>query len=234
MSEVAKTVKDKRLLKLIRRLLTVGILSNGLVKASDQGTPQGNPLSPLLSNIMLDLLDKELERRGHKFCRFGDDCNVYVRSQRVGQRVMHSLTNFIEKKLKLKVNRTKSAVDRVHRRSFVGFSFLHNRSPKIRISSKAIKRFKDTIRELTRMGKWTRAQEVIARVAKYCRGWLAYFGFSQTPSKLKILASWVRRRLRNVLWKQWETAKNRTKQLINLGVNHDLVKARRGTNKSDW
>lgn len=234
MSKVAKTVKDKRLLKLIRQLLTVGILSNGLVKASDQGTPQGNPLSPLLSNIMLDLLDKELERRGHKFCRFVDDCNVYVRSPRAGQRVMRSLTNFIEKKLKLKVNRDKSAVDSVYRRSFVGFSFFNFKTLKIRLSPKTIKRFKERIRQLTQRGKWMRMQEITAKVAQYVKGWLAYFRHSQTSSEFWKLESWLRRRLRCAFWKQWKTSKNRFKQLRNFGVKYDLACRTAGSLKGSW
>ena len=234
MSEIAKTVRDKRLLKLIRQLLTAGVLSNGPVQSSDQGTPQGNPLSPLLSNIMLDLLDKELEGRGHKFCRFVDDCNVYVRSRRAGERVMKSLTSFIEKKLKLKVNREKSAVDSVYRRSFVGFSFFNFTHLKIRLSPKTIKRFKERIRQLTRRGKWMCMEDVITKVAQYVRGWLAYFRYSQTPCELWKLASWLRRRLRCAFWKQWKTGKNRFKQLRNLGIKYDLASRAAGSPKGAW
>jgi RNA-directed DNA polymerase len=235
MSETAKTVQDKRLLKLIRRLLTVGILSNGLGKASNQGTPQGNPLSPLLSNIMLDLLDKELERRGHKFCRFADDCNVYVRSQRAGERVMQSLNNFIEKKLKLKINRNKSKVDKVHKRDFLGFSFTTSReNPRIKISPKAIRRFKEVIRKITLAGKWTNTQKVIERIKVYSEGWLAYFGYSQTPSVLSKLASWLRRKLRCMFWRQWKTGKNRYTQLRKLGIQHELASITAGSNKRQW
>ena len=234
MSEIAKTVKDKRLLKLLRHFLTIGNLSNGLVKASDRGMPQGNPLSPLLSNIMLDLLDKELEKRGHKFCRYADDCNVYVRSPRAGKRVMQSLTNFIEKKLKLKVNQNKSAVDRHIRRDFLGFTFYGNRIPRIRLSKKTIRRFKQRIRKLTKAGKWRRAQDVITKVAIYCKGWLAYFGHSQTPGVFAGLASWVRRKLRGLFWRQWKTCKNRFKQLRKLGIESDLAGRTAGSSKGTW
>jgi RNA-directed DNA polymerase len=234
MSEIVKTVKDKILLKLLRKLLNTGILINGLMKVADKGTPQGSPLSPLLSNIMLDLLDKELERRGHKFCRYVDDCNVYVRSHRAGKRVMQSLTTFIEKKLKLKVNQSKSAVDRHIRRAFLGFTFYGNRIPRIRLSKTTIKRFKQRIRKLTKAGKWSRAQEVIRKVVTYCKGWLAYFGYSQTPGVLAQLAAWVRRKLRCVFWKQWKTCKNRCKQLSKLGINSDLAGRTAGSSKGGW
>ena len=234
MSEIAKAVKDKRLLKLIRQLLTAGILCNGLAKASDQGMPQGNPLSPLLSNIMLDLLDKELERRGHKFCRFVDDCNVYVRSPRAGERVMRSLTDFIEKKLKLKVNQDKSAVESVYRRSFVGFSFFNFKTLKIRLSPKTIKHFKEKVRQLTRRGKWMCMQDVIEKVAQYVKGWLAYFRYSQTSSEFWKLESWLRRRLRCAFWKQWKTGKNRFKQLRKLGVSYESASRTAGSIKGAW
>ncbi len=235
MSEIAKTVQDKRVLTLIRRLLTTGILSNGSVKPSNQGTPQGNPLSPLLSNILLDLLDKELERRGHKFCRFADDCNVYVRSQRAGERVMKSLNNFIEKKLKLKINQSKSRVDQAHKREFLGFSFTTSKeNPRIKISPTAITRFKEVIRRMTRAGKWISTQKVIDKVKVYSEGWLAYFGYSQTPSLLTGLASWLRRKLRCMFWRQWKTGKNRYTQLRKLGIQHELAKITAGSNKRQW
>jgi len=183
---------------------------------------------------MLDLLDKELERRGHKFCRYADDCNVYVRSMRAGKRVMQSLTNFIEKKLKLKVNQSKSAVDGICRRNFLGFTFTSDENPKIRLSPKAIKQFKDRVRKLTLAGKGTRMNKVIAFTAKYCKGWLAYFNVCNTPSKLKELVSWLRRKLRAIFWKQWKTGVNRYKQLRKLGINYDLAKQTAGSNKGRW
>ena len=235
MSEIVKTVRDKRLLKLIRKLLKAGILSKGLVRPSDKGMSQGNPLSPLLSNIMLDLLDKELERRGHKFCRFVDDCNIYVCSQRAGERVMKSLTNFIEKKLKLRVNQHKSAVDKVSKRDFLGFTFtISKENPRIKVSPKAIKRFKDVIRKITLAGKWTSIPDIMEKIITYSEGWLAYFGYSQTPSVLSNLLSWMRRKLRCVFWRQWKTAKNRYTQLRNLGIDENFARITAGSNKGQW
>lgn len=235
MSKLAKQIKDKRLLKLIRQLLTAGIFKNGLAKCSDRGTPQGNPLSPLLSNILLDSLDKELERRGHKFCRFADDCNIYVRSQRAGKRVMQSLNNFIERKLKLKLNRVKSKVVKAHESDFLGFSFTSSKeNPRTKVSAKALTHFKEVIKKITRAGKWQSTQQVITRIKEYSTGWLAYFGHSQVPSVLSRLASWLRRRLRCVFWRQWKTGKNRYTQLRSLGIQHELAKITAGSNKGQW
>jgi len=234
MSELAKSISDKRLLKLLRGFLTIGILVNGLVKASDKGMPQGSPLSPLLSNIMLDLLDKELIKRGHKFCRFADDCNVYVRSQRAGKRVMRSLKNFIGKRLKLKINQNKSKVDGVNRRSFLGFSFTGGKILKRRISEESIRRFKERVRILTLASKGKRMGKVIEKLVKYARGWLAYFSYCQTPSVLTKLLRWMRRKLRCAYWRQWKTMKNRVKQLRKLGVEYDLAKRTAGSNKRQW
>lgn len=181
---------------------------------------------------MLDLLDKELERRGHKFCRYADDCNVYVRSKKAGIRVMQSLTNFIEKKLKLKVNRNKSAVDRDFRRTFLGFSFTHSReNPRIRVSKESIQQFKYTVRKLTRMGKYTSTDKMLERIAQYCKGWLAYFEISQAPSPVRKLEKWIRPRLRAAFWKQWKTPKNRYKQLRKLGIRTSLAGISAKTNK---
>lgn len=232
MSEVAKTIKDKRLLKLLRRLLTAGILSKGWIQPSDKGTPQGNPLSPLLSNIMLDLLDKELEQRKHKFCRYADDCNVYVRSKKAGKRVMRSLTKFIEKKLKLKVNRDKSTLARDSETTFLGFSFTSDKSdPKIIVPRKTIEKFKGNIRKLTATGKYTSVSKVIENVARYCQGWLAYFGINQVPETFENLEPWIRTRLRGVHWKQWKTPQNRFKELRKLGIGTTLARISAATNK---
>jgi len=235
MSEVAKTIQDKRLLRLLRQLLTSGILANGLAKPSDRGMPQGNPLSPLLSNILLDLLDKELEKRGHKFCRFADDCNIYVRSARAGKRVMASLTNFITKKLKLCVNQRKSAVDATYKRSFLGFSFTRDKEhPRIKVSPEAVQRFQGVMRKLTLASKWTSMPDVIKKIVAYNKGWLAYFGYSQVPSILAKLIAWLRRKLRCAFWRQWKTAKNRYAQLRKLGLNHDYARMAAGSNKGQW
>jgi len=201
MGRVAQRISDKRLLKLIRALLNAGVMEDGLVGPTEEGTPQGGPLSPLLSNLVLDDLDRELEARGHRFVRYADDCNIYVRSERAGRRVMASMSRFIAKRLKLKVNRDKSAVDRPWKRAFLGFSFTGGREPRRRIAPKALRRFKQRIRELTpRTGRWS-VEQNCERLARYVVGWRSYFGFCQTPSVLAKLDSWIRRRLRSLVWK---------------------------------
>lgn len=186
-SEIAKRIADKRVLKLIRSFLRVGILKDGGRIFSEEGTQQGSPLSPLLSNVLLDIFDKELERRGLRFCRYADDCNVYVKSDRAGHRVMASLRTFLTTKLKLKVNEQKSEVSRVYRRSFLGFSFTSGKTPKRRIASEAIKRFKKEIQSYTRASKGMSMEKVMVNLAKYIRGWISYFGFCQTPSVVPLL-----------------------------------------------
>jgi RNA-directed DNA polymerase len=196
MASVARRVEDKRLLKLIRSFLNAGVMENGLVSPTDEGTPQGGPLSPLLSNLVLDELDRELQNRGHRFVRYADDCNIYVRSERAGRRVMESVEHFIARKLKLKVNAAKSAVARPWNRKFLGFTFTANRQPKRRIAPKALARFTRKVRELTRRTRGIRVETMVEQLSSYLRGWGSYFGFCQTPSVLESLNSWVRRRLR--------------------------------------
>src|SRR5262244_467988 len=196
MGQIAKRVRDKRLLKLIRAFLNAGVMENGLVSPSVEGTPQGGPLSPLLSNLVLDELDRELERRGLRFVRYADDSNIYVRSERAGQRVMESVKRFITKKLKLKVNEAKSAVARPQQRKFLGFSFSNGPEIKRIIAPKALDRFKHRIRELTRRAKGVSIEETIAELAPYMRGWRSYFGYCETPEVLISLTRWVRLRLR--------------------------------------
>jgi RNA-directed DNA polymerase len=219
MGQVAKLVTDKRVLKLLRAFLTAGVMENGLVSPVDEGTPQGGPLSPLLSNLVLDELDRELERRGHRLVRYADDCNIYVRSKRAGQRVMESVTRFITKRLKLKVNQQKSAVARPEERKFLGFSFTRNREPKRRMAPKAMARFKERVRELTRRTRGVSLEEMVADLSAYLRGWRGYFGFCQTPSVLMHLDSWLRRRLRSVVWKQWKRFGRRAQELPKRGVS---------------
>src|SRR5262244_3870734 len=196
MSRVARRIKDRRVLKLIRAFLNAGVTENGLISPTDEGTPQGGPLSPLLSNLLLDELDKELEKRGHRFVRYADDCNIYVRSERAGQRVMGSITRFITQKLKLKVNEAKSAVARPQQRKFLGFSFTDGPEVKRIIAPKALDRFKRRIREITRRAKGVSIEETIAELAPYMRGWRSYFGFCETPEVLISLTRWIRLRLR--------------------------------------
>src|SRR6184192_3012533 len=192
MGQIAKRVEDKRLLKLIRAFLNAGVMENGLVSPSVEGTPQGGPLSPLLSNLVLDELDRELERRGHRFVRYADDCNIYVRSERAGQRVMEGITRFITHRLKLKVNQAKSAVARPWQRKFLGFSFTSEREPRRRIAPKAIARFKERIREQTCRTRGISLALMVKQIATYLRGWLGYFGDCQTPSVLQRLEAWLR------------------------------------------
>ena len=234
MGQVAKRVEDKRLLKLIRAFLNTGVMENGLVSPSVEGTPQGGPLSPLLSNLVLDELDRELERRGHRYLRYADDCNIYVRSQRAGQRVMESITRFITQKLKLKVNETKSAVAQPQVRKFLGFSFTAGPEIKRVIAPKALDRFKQRIRGITRKAKGVSIEKTIAELASYMRGWRGYFGFCETPVVLEYLTRWVRLRLRAALWRQWKTPRRRRAALLALGVRTRLASHTAGSGRGPW
>jgi RNA-directed DNA polymerase len=234
MGQIAKRVEDKRLLKLIRAFLNAGVMENGLVSPSVEGTPQGGPLSPLLSNIVLDELDRELERRGLRFVRYADDSNIYVRSERAGQRVMESTKRFITKKLKLKVNEAKSAVARPQHRKFLGFSFSDRPEVKRIIAPKALDRFKHRIREITRRAKGVSIDETIAELAPYMRGWRSYFGFCETPEVLIYLTRWVRLRLRAALWRQWRTPRRRRAALLALGVRPRLANNTAGSGRGPW
>src|SRR6202140_824478 len=218
MGRIATRIEDKRLLKLIRAFLNAGVMENGLVSPSVEGTPQGGPLSPLLSNLVLDELDRELERRGHRFVRYADDCNVYVRSERAGNEVMGSVTQFITQKLRLKVNEAKSAVARPQERKFLGFSFSAGPEVKRTIAPKALDRFKQRIREITRRAKSVSMKTTMEELAPYLRGWRGYFGFCETPEVLLALTRWVRLRLRAALWRQWKTPRRRRAALIALRV----------------
>jgi RNA-directed DNA polymerase len=202
MAAIARRVSDKRMLKLIRAFLESGVMESGLVSPVEEGTPQGGPLSPLLSNLVLDELDRELERRRHCFVRYADDCNIYVASERAGKRVMQSVTGFLRRRLKLKVNETKSAVARPQERKFLGFSFTAGAQPKRRIAPKALLRCKQRIRELTRRTRGISLQQMTNELGSYLRGWKSYFAFCETPSVLHGLDQWIRRRLRSVIWKQ--------------------------------
>jgi len=234
MGQIAKRVEDKRLLKLIRAFLNAGVMENGLVSPSVEGTPQGGPLSPLLSNLVLDELDRELERRGHRFVRFADDSNIYVRSERAGQRVMESMTRFITQKLKLKVNEAKSAVARPQERKFLGFSFSAGPEVKRVIAPKALDRFKRRIREITRRAKGVSMQTTMEELVPYMRGWRSYFGFCETPVVLQYLTRWVRLRLRAALWRQWKTQRRRRAALIALGVQPRLASNTAGSGHGPW
>ena len=217
MARVAARVSDKRMLKLIRAFLNAGVMEDGLVRSIDEGTPQGGPLSLLLSNLMLDDLDQELARRGHRFCRYADDCNIYVRSRRAGERVMASVCQFLTTKLRLKVNESKSAVARPEERKFLGFSITNDGSQR-QIAPKAIDRFTTRVRQLTRRTLGVSLQKLMEPLVRYLVGWRAYFGFCQTPIVLSTLDTWIRRRLRMYLWRQWKTGRNRFAQLRQRGV----------------
>ncbi|MGA2302388.1 MAG: group II intron reverse transcriptase/maturase [Candidatus Acidiferrum sp.] len=234
MGQVAKRVEDKRLLKIIRAFLNAGVMENGLVSPSVEGTPQGGPLSPLLSNLVLDELDGELERRGHRYVRYADDCNIYVRSERAGQRVMKSITQFITQKLKLKVNETKSAVARPQERKFLGFSFTDGPEVKRAIAPKALARFKRRVREITRRAKGVSIETTMEELAPYMRGWRSYFGFCETPRVLVYLTCWVRVRLRVALWRQWKTPRRRRAALLALGVHPKLASNTAGSGRGSW
>ena len=234
MSALAKRVSDKRLLRLIRAFLNAGVMENGLVSPTDEGTPQGGPLSPLLSNLVLDELDRELQRRGHRFVRYADDCNIYVQSERAGQRVMESVEHFIRQKLKLKVNAAKSAVARPRERKFLGFTFTSNRQPKRRIAPKALARFTQKVRELTRRTRGISVGTMVEQLSSYLRGWGSYFGFCQTPSVLEHLNSWIRRRLRCVQWKQWKRGRRRYAELVKRGVSGYTAAVTAGAHHGPW
>jgi RNA-directed DNA polymerase len=234
MAQVAKRITDKRVLRLIRAFLNAGVMEAGLVSPTDEGTPQGGPLSPLLSNLVLDELDKELERRGHRYVRYADDANIYVHSQRAGQRVMESITGFITKKLKLKVNSQKSAVAKPWERKFLGFSFTSHREPKRRIAPKAVLRFRKRVLELTRRTRGISLQKRMDELNPYLQGWQGYFGYCQTPSVMRNLDGWVRRRLRSVLWMQWKTSRRRFAELRQRGIGKDLAAQTVGSSHGPW
>jgi RNA-directed DNA polymerase len=234
MSKLALRIQDRTLLRLIRRFLTAGVMKGGLVSPNLEGTPQGGPLSPLLSNIVLDELDKELERRGHRFVRYADDCNIYVKSKRAGERVMKAITHFIEGKLKLKVNREKSAVDRPWRRKFLGFSFTSNLKPKVRISPQSIRRFKDKIRNLTSRRKSIAMENRIHKLNEYLVGWVNYYNLADTRSVIVKLEGWLNRRLRMIRWKEWKLPKTKVRKLIELGVPEWKAYEWGNTRKAYW
>jgi RNA-directed DNA polymerase len=234
MGTIAKRVEDKRLLKLIRAFLNAGVMEDGLVSPSVEGTPQGGPLSPLLSNLVLDELDRELERRGHRFVRYADDSNIYVRSERAGQRVMESVKRFITKKLKLKVNESKSAVAKPQGRKFLGFSFTGGKELKRKIAPKAIDRFKERVREITHESRGRGMEKVMAKLAQYLRGWRGYFGFCETPAVLRHLDSWIRRRVRCAFWRQWKTGRKRYAELVRRGVSRKSAAEAAGSRRGPW
>jgi len=218
MARVARKVTDKRVLKLIRAYLNAGVMENGVCQKTEEGTPQGGPLSPLLANILLDDLDKELASRGLHFVRYADDCNIFVASKRAGERVMESVMRFVEEKLRLKVNREKSAVARPWKRKFLGFSFTTHKQATIRLAPKTIERFKEKVREITSRTRSMSMEERISRLNRYLMGWIGYFRLASAKTYCEQLDQWIRRRLRMCLWKQWKRVRTRIRELRALGV----------------
>jgi len=234
MARVARRVKDKRVLLLIRRYLQAGVMEGGLVSPRVEGTPQGGPLSPLLSNILLDELDRELERRGHRFARYADDCNVYVRSKAAGERVMASLERFLRERLRLRINRDKSAVARPWQRKFLGYSVTAHREAKLRVAPQSVKRLKAKLRPMLRRGRGRNLGSTIRDLGPVLRGWAAYFRLAETKGSFEELDQWVRRKLRCILWRQWKRPRTRFKELRRLGLDETRARASAGNGQGPW
>ena len=235
MAKVARRVHDKRVLRLIRRYLEAGVMDGGLVHATTEGTPQGSPLSPLLSNVMLDDLDWELERRGHQFVRYADDGRIYVRSRRAGERVMASITQYVEQRLKLRVNREKSVVARALRRPFLGFCFLPRMGEvKVLVDPKALRRAKDRLRALTSRRWGVSMERRIDEINRFTVGWTAYFRLADTPTVFEELDKWLRRRLRQVRWKEWKRVRTRRRKLRALGISETNARQWATSRKGYW
>ena len=235
MYRIAYHVHDKRVLKVIRAFLTAGVLENGVKVSTEEGTPQGGPLSPLLANILLDALDKELDKRGHKYVRYADDCNIYVRSRRAGERVMANVREFLEKKLRLKMNEQKSGVDRANRRKFLGFTLMKRMGKTcIAISWKSRERFKEKIRELTNRNRGISMENRLDRLNRYLRGWMTYYRLSETPSIPNTLDQWIRRRLRACRLKEWKRSRTVYSRLRSLGIADEEARKLAGSRKGYW
>jgi RNA-directed DNA polymerase len=218
MSRLARKISDKRVLRTIRRYLQAGMMTGGMASPRTEGTPQGGPLSPLMSNVLLDELDKELERRGHKFCRYADDCNIYVRSRQAGERVMASVTEFLEKRLRLKVNLEKSAVARPWERKYLGYSMTGHKQPRLKVAGSSIKRLKAKVRVIFREGRGRSLSQVIKELNTLLRGWMQYFRLAEVKGIFEELDGWIRRKLRCLIWLQWKRPKTRAKELIKRGL----------------
>ena len=235
MSRVERKVKDVRILKLIRRYLQAGIMEDGLTKASVEGTPQGGPLSPLLSNILLDDLDKELERRGHSFCRYADDCNIYVHTERAGERVKASVTEYLKNKLKLKANEAKSSVGRPWKLTFLGYTTTVDKEPRLRASKRSINRFKDALKELFRQGRGHNINRFIReKLNPVIRGWGAYYSLTQVKWIFEELGEWIRRRLRCVLWRQMKRGRTRARKLMKRGIGEERARKSAYNGRGPW
>lgn len=234
MARVARRVKDKRVLLLIRRYLQAGMMEGGLVSARVEGTPQGGPLSPLLSNVLLDELDGELERRGHRFVRYADDCNVYVQSKAAGERVMASLERFLTKRLRLRINRDKSAVARPWKRKFLGYSVTWHRKPKLKVAPESVKRLKGKLRRKLRQGLGRNLGRVARDLGPVIRGWVAYYRLSEVKGSFERLDEWLRRKLRCIQWRQWKHPRTRRRRLIALGLDPESARRAAGNGRGPW
>ena len=235
MSRLARRIKDKRVLRLIRRYLQAGMMANGLTTVRREGTPQGGPLSPLLSNILLDELDKELERRGHKFCRYADDSNIYVQSRSAGERVMKSITRFLEQRLRLKVNAEKSAVARPWERKFLGYSLTWHREARLKVAASSVQRLKEKLREIFRRGRGRNVGRLIeAELTPLLRGWMNYFRLAEVKGVFDVLDSWIRRKLRCLIWRQWKRPYTRAKHLMRRGVKEAQARESAGNGRGPW
>lgn len=234
MARVARRVRDKRLIRLIGRYLRAGVMSEGTVHAHEEGTPQGGPLSPLLSNILLDDLDKELERRGRRFCRYADDCNIYVKSKAAGEQAMQSITRFLAKKLRLKVNEEKSAVDRPWNRKLLGYTMTHHQSPKLKVSPNSIMRAKARVKEIIRKGRGRSLPKVAGELTTFLRGWVNYFRLSRVKVAFEALDQWIRRKLRLILWRQWKTPRTRARKMIERGIERARASTSAYNGRGPW
>lgn len=234
MARVGRKVGDKQILGLIGRYLRAGLMASGTVTQRTQGTPQGGPLSPLLSNILLDDLDKELERRDHTFCRYADDCNIYVRSRRAGERVLASLTRFLNQRLKLKVNEAKSAVDRPWKRTFLGYSMTFHMKPRLKVAATSVVRFKGKLRDLFRRGRGRSIAKVIEEASPILRGWINYFRLAETRGVFENLDGWFRRKLRVIIWRQWKRPKTRKQKLMQCGIDEARAWKSAGNGRGSW
>jgi RNA-directed DNA polymerase len=234
MSRLARRIEDKRILKLIRRYLQAGMMEGGVVSPRSEGTPQGGPLSPLLSNVLLDELDKELERRGHRFARYADDCNIYVRSRRAGERVLDGVERFLAKRLRLKVNREKSAVDRPWKRKFLGYTFTMHHQPKFKVAPESVQRFKGRLREMFRRARGRSLWRTLGELRPVLVGWVSYYRKSEVRNTFEDLDQWIRRKLRAILWRQWKRNWTRAKELIRRGLAHERAWASATNGRGPW
>ncbi|WP_316935425.1 group II intron reverse transcriptase/maturase, partial [Halomonas sp. ANAO-440] len=234
MARVARRVRDKRMLRLIRRYLEAGMFQHGLTTPRRQGTPQGGPLSPLMANILLDDVDKELERRGHRFCRYADDMQIYVRSRRAGERVMASLSDFLESSLRLKVNRAKSAVDRPWHRGYLGYTLTRHKLPRLTLAKASLQRLLQRVCEILRRGRGRHIRRVIDELTPVLRGWASYFALVDVKRPLEALDQWIRRRLRCVIWRQWKRPRTRRRKLLALGLDDRRAWKSAGNGRGAW